>query len=63
MPQSSRSHETFKDQSTQGSVWAVTKLCVDGLPCNLIPMYSSLRRCAVTLDLGPFFKGQGLMIP
>jgi len=30
-------------------VHAVTYVCIDGLPSNLVQMVSSLRRCAVTL--------------
>ena len=40
------SHNTFKDQSTRARVRAITYVCIDGLPSNLIQMLSLLRRCA-----------------
>ena len=51
IPQRSRSHKTFKGQSTHACVCAVTYVCIDGLPSNLVQMLSSLRRCTVTLTL------------
>jgi len=30
-------------------VRAITNVCIDGLPSNLVQMLSSLRRCAVTV--------------
>ena len=30
-------------------VRAITYVCIDGLPSNLVQMLSSLRRCAVTM--------------
>ena len=42
----SRSHETFKSQSTHARVRAITYICIDGLPSNLVQMLSSLKRCA-----------------
>ena len=48
-PQRSRSHKTFKGQSTHTRVCAVTYIYIDGLPFYLVQMLSSLRRCAVTL--------------
>ena len=49
IPQRSRSHETFKGQSTHARVCSITFVCMDGLPSNLVQMLSSLRRCAVTM--------------
>ena len=46
IPQRSMSHNTFKDQSTRACVRAITYVCIDGLPSNLIQMLSLLRRCA-----------------
>jgi len=51
IPQRSRSHEIFKGQSTHARVYAITYLCIDVLPSNLVQMLSSLRQCAVTLTL------------
>ena len=48
----SRSHKTFKGQSTHAPVCAITQICIDGLPSNLVQMLSSLRQCAVTLTSG-----------
>ena len=31
-----RSHKTFKGQSTHAHVRAITHLCIDGLPSNLV---------------------------
>ena len=49
IPQRSRSHKTFKNQSTHACFRTVTYVCIDGLPSYLVLMLSSLRRCAVTL--------------
>jgi len=49
IPQRSSSHKTFKGQSTHACVCAITYICMDGLPSNLLQMLSSLRWCAVTL--------------
>jgi len=43
------SHETFKGQHTHARVPAITYICIDGLPSNLVQMFSSLRQCAVAL--------------
>ena len=49
IPQRLRSHKTFNSQSTYACVRAITYVCIDGLPSNLVQILSSLRRCAVTL--------------
>ena len=49
IPQRSWSHNTFKVQSTNARVCAITYVCIDGLSSNLVQMLSSLRRCVVTL--------------
>ena len=49
IPQRSMSHKTFKGQSTHALVRAITYVCFDILPSNLVQMLFSLRRCAVTL--------------
>ena len=36
-------------QSTLAGVRAISYLCIDGLPSNLLQMLSSMRRCAMTL--------------
>ena len=46
IPQRLRSHETFKGQSTHARVRAITYVCIDGLPSNLVQMLSLLRRCS-----------------
>ena len=46
IPQLSRSHKTFKGQSTHACVHAITYVYIDGLPSNWVQMLSSLRRCA-----------------
>ena len=45
----SRSHETFKGQSTYSRVRSIAYLCIDELPYNLVQMFSSFKPCAVTL--------------
>ena len=37
---------TFKGQSTHAHVRAITYVCIDGLPSNMVQMLSLLRRCA-----------------
>ena len=49
IPQRSRSHWTIKVQSTHARVRVITYLCIDGIPYNLVQMFSYLRHCAVTL--------------
>jgi len=44
IPQRSRSHKTFKGQSTHAHVRAITYVCIDGLLSNLVQMLSLLRR-------------------
>ena len=46
IPQRSRSHKPFTDQSTHARVRSITYICIDGLPSNLVQMLSLLRRCA-----------------
>ena len=46
IPQRSRSHETFNGQSTHARVCAITNICIDGFPSNLVQMLSLVRRCA-----------------
>ena len=46
IPQRSRSHNTFKGQNIHACVPAITYICIDGLPSNLVQMLSSLRQCA-----------------
>ena len=46
IPQRSKSHKTFKGQSSHTRVRAITYLCSDGLPSNLVQMLSSLGRCS-----------------
>ena len=47
--QRSRSQDTFKGKSAHARVRAITNLCIDGLPYNLVQMLPLLRQCAVTL--------------
>ena len=46
IPRRSRSHSTFKGQSTHACVRTIIYVCIDGLQYNLVQMLSSLRRCA-----------------
>ena len=46
IPQRSRSHKTFKGQSTNARVRAITYICIDELPSHFVQMLNSLRRCA-----------------
>ena len=50
IPQKSRSHKTFNIHSTHACVQAITYVCIDGLPSNLVQMLSLLRRCAYIQD-------------
>ena len=43
IPQRSRSHKTFKGQSTHARAQAITYVCMDGLPSNLEQMLSPLK--------------------
>jgi len=45
IPQRSRSHTTFKGQSTHAHVSTITYVCIERLPFNLVQMLSSLRPC------------------
>jgi len=53
--QRSRSHETFKCQSTHARVRAVTYVCIDGLPSNLV----LIETMCSDIDPDPYLKGQG----
>ena len=46
IPQRSRSHSTFKGQSTNACVRTITYVCIDVLPSYLVQMLSSLRWCS-----------------
>ena len=46
IPHRSRSHDTFKVKSTHVRVRAITYVCINGLPSNLVQMLSLLRQCA-----------------
>ena len=46
IPQRLRSHKTFKGQSTHACFRAITYVCIEGLPSNLVQLLSSLRQCA-----------------